>query len=119
MKKIFKLQDEKKHSDRVLEAIKHEIRKYAKRESKKKLPESTSMYWDFDCRIGRDFPTSQAVKFEELIKVLDNAKESGWTECYIEILARAANKPPKTIKSAPLEIKVEESITGAKKENEK
>ena len=109
MKKIFKLQDEKKHADRVLEAIKHEIRKYAKRESKKKLPESTSMYWDFDCRIGQDFPSAQAVKFEELIKILDNAKESGWTECYIEILARAANKPLKTSKPVSEELESKES----------
>ncbi|DAB41011.1 MAG TPA: hypothetical protein CFH81_01570 [Sulfurovum sp. UBA12169] len=109
MKKIFKLQDEKKHADRVLEAIKHEIRKYAKRESKKKLPESASMYWDFDCRIGQDFPSSQVIKFEELTKVLDNAKESGWTECYVEILARAANKPLKTPKPVPEELESKES----------
>ena len=109
MKKIFKLQDEKKHADRVVEAIKHEIRKYAKRESKKKLPEGTSMYWDFDCRIGQDFPSSQTVKFEELAKALDNAKESGWTECYIEILARVANKPLKTPKPVPEELEPKES----------
>ncbi len=32
MKKIFKLTDEKKHEDRVLDGIKNDIRKYVKRE---------------------------------------------------------------------------------------
>lgn len=109
MKKIFKLQDEKKHTDRVVEAIKHEIRKYIKRESKKKLPDSASMYWDFDCRIGQDEAGAKIMNFEELVKALDGAKESGWPVCYIEILAKAVNKPPKTVKSTPLEVKAEEA----------
>ena len=52
MKKIFKLTDEKKHEDRVLEAVKNDIRKYVKREKKKKLEDAKTTYWDFDCKIG-------------------------------------------------------------------
>ena len=95
MKKTFKLTDPKKHEDRVLEAVKHEIRKYVKREKKKDLPEKATMYWDFDCKIGVTEADAQVVKYEELIKALDAVKASGATECYIEILAKAVNKPLK------------------------
>ena len=38
MKKTFKLNVEGKHPDRVLEAVKHEIRKYVKRQRRVPLP---------------------------------------------------------------------------------
>jgi len=95
MKKIFKLTDPKKHEDRVLEAVKHEIRKYAKREKKKDLPEKATMYWDFDCKVGATAEDAKVVIFEELIKALDAVKATGVTECYVEILAKAVNKPLK------------------------
>jgi len=97
MKKIFKLTDEKKHEDRVLEAIKHDIRKYVKREKKKKLPNAATMYWDFDCKVGANADEAEVVKFEALIKALDAVKATGATECYIEILAKTAHKPVKEV----------------------
>lgn len=51
MKKTFQLQIEGKHPERLLEAIKHEIRQYMKRERRKTLP-SQMDFWDFDCRFG-------------------------------------------------------------------
>jgi len=95
MKKIFKLTDEKKHEDRVLEAVKHEIRKYVKREKKKDLPEKATMYWDFDCKIGATADEAKVVAYEELIKALDTVKADGAKECYIEILAKTVDKPVK------------------------
>jgi len=95
MKKVFKLTDSKKHEDRVLEAVKNEIRKYAKREKKKDLPEKATMYWDFDCKIGTTAETAEVVIFEELIKALDKVKESGAKEVYVEILAKPVLKPLK------------------------
>jgi hypothetical protein len=99
VKKIFKLTDEKKHEDRVLEAIKHEIRKYVKREKKKELSNKATMYWDFDCKIGATVEDAKVVTFEELIKALDAIKETNVKECYIEILAKEVNKPLKEEKS--------------------
>ena len=95
MKKIFKLTDEKKHEDRVLEAVKHEIRKYVKREKKKDLPEKATMYWDFDCKIGATADEAKVVAYEELIKALDTVKADGAKECYVEILAKSVDKPVK------------------------
>ena len=95
MKKIFKLTDPKKHEDRVLESVKHDIRKYAKREKKKDLPEKATMYWDFDCKVGATAETAEVVIFEELIKALDKVKEGGATEVYVEVMAKAVPKPLK------------------------
>ena len=97
MKKIFKLTDEKKHEDRVLEAVKHDIRKYVKREKKKDLPDKATMYWDFDCKIGATAEDAKVVAYEELIKALDAVKAEGAKECYVEILAKTVNKPVKEI----------------------
>lgn len=95
MKKIFKLTDDKKHEDRVLEAVKNEIRKYVKREKKKKLADAKMTYWDFDCKVGASADTADAVEFEALIKALDAVKATGATECYVEILAKVVDKPVK------------------------
>jgi len=100
MKKIFKLTDPKKHEDRVLEAVKNDIRKYVKREKKKDLPDKSTMYWDFDCKIGTAADDAKTVVYEELIKALDTIKSTGVTEVYVEILAKSIEKP----------LKVEEKI---------
>ena len=97
MKKIFKLTDEKKHEDRVLEGVKHEIRKYVKREKKKKLADAENTYWDFDCKVGAAPESAKVVDFESLIKELDAVKAMGARECYVEILAKVVEKPIKEI----------------------
>ncbi|PHS40711.1 MAG: hypothetical protein COB07_04160 [Sulfurovum sp.] len=95
MKKIFKLTDEKKHEDRVLESVKNDIRKYIKREKKKKLADAKMTYWDFDCKVGATAESAEVVEFETLIKALDAVKATGATECYVEILAKVVDKPVK------------------------
>ena len=95
MKKIFKLTDEKKHEDRVLEAVKNDIRKYVKREKKKDLPDKKLMYWDFDCKVGTTVDDAKVIAYEELIKGLDAVKATGATEVYVEVMAKAVEKPVK------------------------
>lgn len=95
MKKIFPLEQENKNSDRVIDALKHEIRKYLKRERNKKLPEG-SPFWIFECRIGRNEATAQEVLVQDLIETIDQAHAEKWGECYIEIIAKPAkNLKPK------------------------
>jgi len=103
MKKIFKLTDEKKHEDRVLDGIKNDIRKYVKREKKKDLPEKSTMYWDFDCKVGATADDAKVVVYEELIKELDAVKATGVSEVYVEVMAKAVTKPEK-----PVEIQTSE-----------
>jgi hypothetical protein len=90
MKKEFKLIEENKNSDRLVEAIKHEIKKYFKRERKKKLPDNTA-YWDFDCRVGQTEESAENVVSSMVSKAVDSGKEAGWESCYIEILSKPAS----------------------------
>jgi CCR4-NOT transcriptional regulation complex NOT5 subunit len=95
MKKIYKLIDEKKHEDRVLDAVKNDIRKYVKREKNKDLSNKKTMYWDFDCKIGASSDIAQAIPYDELIKALDKIKAMGVQEVYVEIVAKEVEKPVK------------------------
>jgi hypothetical protein len=96
MKKTFPLTDPKKHEDRVLEAIKHEVRKYLKRERGKKLSDKATMYWDFDCRVGASKEEAQEVSLAELTSQFDVIKSSGAKTLYVEILAKEVAKPLKS-----------------------
>jgi len=100
MKKVFKLQDDKRKPERIVEAIKHEIRKYMKRERKKKLPEGAT-YWEFDCRFGKDAEHAAALNSPELITSIDRAREEEWGQCYVELLVRPVYK--KEAEEAPEE----------------
>jgi hypothetical protein len=86
MKKTFKLHIEGKNSDRLLEAIKHEVRKYLKRERRKTLPAGVD-YWDFDCKFGLTEATAENVHLAEIIKKMDEVSVSGGEGFYVEILA--------------------------------
>ena len=86
MKKTFQLHPEGKHPDRVLEATKHEIRKYLKRERGRALPKGVD-YWDFNCRFGATDAEAQPARVGELIDLIDALVKDGGTQFYIEILA--------------------------------
>jgi len=91
LKKIFSLQQKNKHPDRVLDSIKYDIRRYLKRERKKKLPEDAT-FWDFECSFGQDSDSARSISVSQIITALDKAKESAWTQCYVEIIAKATHK---------------------------
>jgi hypothetical protein len=101
VKKVFQLTDPKKHADRVLEAVKHDIRKYTKREKRKELADPESTYWDFDCKIGAT--EAETIAYKELLKALETIQSTGAAEVYIEIMAKAVPKPPKPIKEEVVE----------------
>jgi len=95
MKKLFKIKQEKLKPDRAVDAIKNELRKYIKREKKKDLPNKKSMYWDFDCKFGKSEEFAIDCDFDHIITELSNVVLAGWDECYIEIIAKAVDKPLK------------------------
>ena len=92
MKKTFALQVEGLHPDRRLDAIKHEIRKYLRRERGKPLPEGAD-FWDFDCRFAVPPNAPEPVAQSELMAKLDAAASEQAAQFYLEILARAAKRP--------------------------
>ena len=94
MRKIYPLRPEGKNPDRVLEAVKHDIRKYQKRERRRELPEGAH-FWDFDCRFGADKDSAQTVHPGELIGLLDALAKEGASQCYVELLAKPAVRQPR------------------------
>jgi hypothetical protein len=89
MRKTYPLRPEGKHPDRVLDAVKHDIRKYMKRERRRDLPEGTD-FWDFDCRFGATQDTAEVVQPSQLMGLLDVLAHGGGEQCYVELLARPA-----------------------------
>ena len=89
MKKTFQLKVPGKDAARVIEAIKHEVRKYVKRERRKELPEGFSL-WEFNCRVGPDGATAEAKTLEQGTTAIDAvAQTQGAEVVYVEILAVA------------------------------
>ena len=96
MRKTFPLRAEGRHPDRVLEAVKHDIRKYIRRERRRELPEGAD-FWDFDCRFGAAKDSAEAVEVTALTARLDALAHAGAEQCYVELLARPAvwqRRPP-------------------------
>ncbi|MCJ0762974.1 DUF6172 family protein [Variovorax terrae] len=91
MKKTFQLTVEGKNRDRVLDAVKHEIRKYVKRERRRALPEGVD-YWDFDCRFGATEDAAETVHFGEITNLIDAAAKASADAFYIEIHARHGHR---------------------------
>lgn len=91
MKKTFQLTIEGKNRDRVLEATKHEIRKYIKRERSKTLPEGVD-FWDFDCKFGTRPDNAQGVHFATLTDLIDAVANEGGAAFYLELLAKPGHR---------------------------
>ena len=86
MKKTFPLAIEGKNRDRVLEAIKHEVRKYVRRERRRALPDGVD-FWDFDCRFGLTETDAVVVHLATLTERMDAVAATGGSQFYVEILA--------------------------------
>ncbi len=91
MKKTYPLQIEGKHPDRVLDATKHDIRKYIKRCRAAKLPEGVD-FWDFDCKVGADKDSAEPVHVAEVTKPVDAVAQAGHASVYVEIIAKHGHR---------------------------
>ncbi|MEO7098684.1 MAG: DUF6172 family protein [Luteolibacter sp.] len=91
MKKQFPLTSPDHQPARVVEQIKSDVRKYVKRERKKKLPEGVD-FWDFNCRVGQAEATAEKKHVEEIVKAIDEAAASGSEAVFIEILATPGHR---------------------------
>lgn len=92
MKKNFSLTAPGKANARVVEAVKHEVRKYVKRERRKALPDGFTQ-WHFSCRAGNDPATAQPCELDAVAAAIDRSASSGSAAVYIEILAQAGHRP--------------------------
>ena len=94
MRKTFQLHVEGKNRDRVLDAVKHEIRKYIKRERRRDLPEGAD-FWDFDCRFGRTKEDAAVAHLSALTGLINGVASEGGAQFYVEILAKHAKRTPR------------------------
>ena len=87
MRKTFPLAIEGKNPDRVIEAVKHDIRKYIKRERRRELPEGVD-FWDFDCKFGPSKEAAEVIHFAALTSSIDALVQAGGVQLYVELLAK-------------------------------
>ncbi|SEK38981.1 hypothetical protein SAMN05428989_0028 [Pseudoxanthomonas sp. GM95] len=101
MRKTYPLQIEGKNPDRLLEAAKHDIRKYIAREQRKALPADADT-WRFDARLGTEEASARTISSGELIRAIDALVADGGTQFYVEVVAKPGkrNAPPAD-KAAP------------------
>lgn len=102
MRKTFSLTHEKIKTPRLIDAIKHEVKKYLKREKKKQLPEGAD-FWDFDCKYGHTEDAATVVHVSTLNKSIDDAAQLELASFYLEILAKPGYRTSK-----PIEEEIEE-----------
>lgn len=90
---------EGKNRDRVIDATKHEIRQYLKRERNKALPAGAD-FWDFDCRFGVTAETAAVAHPAKVTALIDAAVKAGAESFYLELLAKPGYRAART---APVE----------------
>jgi len=96
MRKTFQLAIEGKNRDRVLEAVKHEVRKYVRRERRRALPVGVD-FWDFDCRFGPTEAEAVVVHFATLTELMDAVAQAGGSQFFVEILASHGHRQQRPV----------------------
>lgn len=91
MRKTYLLNIEGKHRDRLLDAAKHDIRKYLKRERSRDLPEGVD-FWDFDCKFGTNEAEATVIHLATLITSIDTVVSEGGEQFYAEIVAKHGHR---------------------------
>lgn len=94
MRRLFPLEAPGHKPPQVVASIKNDVRKYLKRERRKKLPEGVE-FWDFDCQVGKTRETPEPAHVSELIAAIDTAASESWGQIYIEILAKPGHRTRK------------------------
>ena len=102
MKKTYALSVEGKNRDRLLDAAKHDIRKYAKRERAKSLPEGAD-FWDFECKVGASEQAAAPAHFAEIMTAVDALVAGGATEFYVEITSKQGRRTARPVDAASTE----------------
>ena len=87
MKKTFLLTIEGKNRDRVVEAVKSDIRKYLARERRKPLPEGVD-FWDFDCKFGASADTAAVAHVAALTELINGVVAADGAQLYVELIAK-------------------------------
>jgi hypothetical protein len=109
MRKTYPLQAEGRHPDRVLDAVKHDVRKYLKRERRRPLPEAVD-FWDFDCKFGLSAETAETVHLSAVIPSIDAAAKEQAVQVYVEIITTHGKRTPKPVVEEVLLVDEEDGL---------
>ena len=93
MKKTFPLHLPRKADARVLDAIKHEVRKYVRRELNKAHPDG-SKRGTFTCVVGATPADTQETTLKNISAAIDRVAQSGADQVFIAIKSAAVNEAP-------------------------
>lgn len=100
MKKTITLTHPKLKLDRLVDSIKHDIKKYLKRERNKTLPEDAD-YWDFDCKFGNTEAEAGAIHLSKINQYIDSAAQRELASFYIEIMVKPAQRTAPIVEENP------------------
>lgn len=92
MRRTYRLDIEGRNRDRLVEASKHDIRKYIRRERRKPLPAGAD-YWDFDTRFGVDEASAVDVPPAELLRRVDALVAEGGNQFFVQVERRPGTRP--------------------------
>ena len=108
MKKTYTLNIAGKNRDRLLDASKHDIRKYVKRERAKALPEGAD-FLDFDCKVGATDATAAPAHFAEVMGAVDALVKDGADHFYVEITSKSGHRAARPVDTPGIENTPEKS----------
>jgi hypothetical protein len=91
MRKTYLLNIDGKNRDRLLDAAKHDIRRYVKRERARALPEGVD-FWDFDCKLGASETAAAVVHFAALMASIDALVKDGGDQFYVEVVTKHGHR---------------------------
>ncbi|MCF6317933.1 MAG: DUF6172 family protein [Proteobacteria bacterium] len=94
MKKTYKLTHPKIKYARLIDAAKHDVKKYLRRERNKKLPEGAD-YLDFDCKYGATETEAKKINLSDINRSIDEAQAANLESFYLEIIATAGHRKKK------------------------
>ena len=94
MKKTFPLNAKNKTTERLVDSIKHEVKKYIARERRKDLPENVD-FWDFDCKIGDNQQVATTIHLSKINESISKIAAKHTESFYLEILAKPAKRTTK------------------------
>lgn len=95
MKKTYQLDIPGKNRERLLDAARHDIRRYQQRELRRPVPEGFD-FWDFDCRFGANETQAEKATVGELPALITALTQDGTSVFYVELVARPAKRSERT-----------------------
>ena len=109
MRKTYLLTIEGKNRDRLLDAAKHDIRKYVKRERSRPLPSGVD-FFDFECKLGASEGAAATLHFATLMGSIDALVKDGADQFYVEVVTTHGHRSARPIAAGAADDSVADSL---------